>query len=491
MSLKTGKEKKITAYSMAFMAFSAVWGFGNVINGYRYYNGMNVILMWILMFALYFVPYALMVGELGSAFKNEGGGVSSWINATMGKKLAFYAGWTYWVVHIPYLSQKPTNSIIAMGWIIFGDGRMGDDAWKMFNSGFLSTINTAAIIQILGLALFFITVFMALRGINFLKKISSVAGSAMFIMSILFIIMMFAAPGITGKVHFSDIDWSWKTFVPEFNSKTFMNIAILIFAVGGCEKLSPYVNKMDKPSKNFPKGMILLAVMVVICAILGSIAMGLMFAGEPLDNAFVTNGQYLAFQRVGQYYGLGNSLMIIYAVCYLVVQIAVMIVSIDAPLRMLLDNADEQYIPKWLTVQNKHGVYKNGVMVASIAVSVLIIIPALGIGSVSDIVDFVIGLNSICMPLRYLWVFAAYIALKKQSDKFPSEYHFVKSKILGIIAGAWCFGLTAFACCTKIFNVDGDMFKLIVNLLTPFILIGIGLILPFVAKKRNSVKEGK
>ncbi len=28
------------------------------------------------MFALYFVPYALMVGELGSAFKNSGGGVS-------------------------------------------------------------------------------------------------------------------------------------------------------------------------------------------------------------------------------------------------------------------------------------------------------------------------------------------------------------------------------------------------------------------------------
>ena len=37
-----------------------------------YFNGTQVIFSWILMFALYFVPYALMVGELGSAFKNSG-----------------------------------------------------------------------------------------------------------------------------------------------------------------------------------------------------------------------------------------------------------------------------------------------------------------------------------------------------------------------------------------------------------------------------------
>ncbi len=486
MSLKTSKkEKSITAYSMAFMAFTAVWGFGNVVNGYRYYNGMGVTFMWILMFAMYFVPYALMVGELGSAFKNDGGGVSSWISHTLGKRLAFYAGWTYCVVHIPYLAQKPTSLLIALGWIIFGDGRVGENGWKMFDTGILSQIPTAAIIQFLGLIVFFLTVLMALRGVTFLKKISSIAGTAMFIMSILFVAMMIAAPSVTGKVNWSSIDWSWKTFMPDFNVNNIMNIAILIFAVGGCEKLSPYVNKMNSPSRNFPKGMIMLAVMVAVCAILGSIAMGLMFSGQPLNNEFVTNGQYLAFQKIGEYYGLGNSLMIIYAVCFLIVQIAVMIVSIDAPLRMLLDNSDPDYIPNRLAVTNKRGVYKNGVLMVSIAVAVLIIVPGLGIGSVSDIVDFIIGLNSICMPLRYLWVFVAYIALKKHSERFKAEYHFTKNKKLGMFVGGWCFVLTSFACVTKIFNVDGDYFKFIMNIMTPFILLGIGLILPMIARKTN------
>ena len=81
---KKGKEEKMNKsskqilwYNLAFMAFSTVWGFGNVLNGFVYFNGIQVIFSWILMFGLYFVPYALMVGELGSAFKTSGGGVSS------------------------------------------------------------------------------------------------------------------------------------------------------------------------------------------------------------------------------------------------------------------------------------------------------------------------------------------------------------------------------------------------------------------------------
>ena len=46
------------------------------------------------MFLLYFIPYALMVGELGATFKDSEGGVSSWVNETMGVK------WTYWACHV-------------------------------------------------------------------------------------------------------------------------------------------------------------------------------------------------------------------------------------------------------------------------------------------------------------------------------------------------------------------------------------------------------
>ncbi len=78
---------------------------------------------WVFIFALYFTPYAL-VGELGSTFKDGRGGVSTWIKHTMGPGLAYLAAWTYWVVHIPYLAQKPQAILIALGWAMKGDGSL-------------------------------------------------------------------------------------------------------------------------------------------------------------------------------------------------------------------------------------------------------------------------------------------------------------------------------------------------------------------------------
>lgn len=44
--------KKMTWYSLAFIAFSGVWGFGNVANGFMYFNGTQVIFSWVLMFGV-------------------------------------------------------------------------------------------------------------------------------------------------------------------------------------------------------------------------------------------------------------------------------------------------------------------------------------------------------------------------------------------------------------------------------------------------------
>lgn len=459
-------DKKIMWYGLAFMAFSTVWGFGNVINGFSEYGGLKAIVAWILIFAIYFVPYALMVGELGSAFKSAGGGVSSWTLRTIGPRMAYMAGWTYWIVHMPYISQKPNGSLIAGSWAIFRDNR-------------ISSMNTM-VLQAACLVLFLFAIFVASRGLNVLKKLATLAGSMTFVMSILFVLMMIAAPSITGASTLS-IDWSWKNFLPAFDSKFFLSLSILVLAVGGCEKISPYVNKMKNPSRDFPKGMIALAIMVAVCAVLGTVALGMMFDSENIPQDLMTNGAYYAFQRLGEYYHVGNFFVVIYALTNLIGQFTVMILSIDAPLRMLLDNADENYIPKSLLKQNRHGTYVNGHKLVFAIVSVLIVVPAFGIDSVDVLVKWLVKVNAVCMPLRYLWVFVAYIGLKRAGDKIPADYRFVKNKKLGIFFGAWCFAFTAFACILGIYSEDP--FQLILNIVTPFVLIGLGFILPMVAKR--------
>ena len=139
-----------------------------------------------------------------------------------------------------------------------------------------------------------------------------------------------------------------------------------------------------------------------------SLSMGMMFNVAEINanfDSYVANGAYWSFQKLGAYYGVGNTFLIIYAICNMVGQLSTLVISIDAPLRMLLDNKDaRQFIPQKLLKQNDKGAYVNGILLVVTIVTPLILIPALGINSVTAFLKFLTQLNSVCMPLRYLWV---------------------------------------------------------------------------------------
>ncbi|MHC3376373.1 APC family permease [Ligilactobacillus equi] len=465
--------KKMAWWTLSLMAFSTVWGFGNVVNGYIYFGGVKVIFSWVLMFILYFVPYALMVGELGSVFKESEGGVSSWVNATMGPQIAYYAGWTYWACHVAYISSKGTGGLRALAWAIFQDITEFDHANTMM-------------IQLITFVIFVFFCWLASRGLSVLKTLATIAGSTMFIMSLLYILMMIAAPAINPH-GMLPLDLSFKKLIPTFNINYFTSLSILVFAVGGCEKISPYVNKMQNPSKDFPKGMFALAIMVMVCAILGTIAMEMMFDVRDVNahfNDYVSNGAYWAFQKLGAYYHIGNTLMVIYAWTNVIGQFSTLVLSIDAPLRMLLGSREAQnYIPSKLLKQNKYGAYTNGIWMVGILSGAIILIQSVVPGATTVMAQLV-KLNATTMPLRYLWVFAAYIALRGGKKHFKSVYVFIKNKTLAVIVGGWCFAITAACCLLGIYSPDP--FTLALNILTPIILTGLGLILPWIKKREQA-----
>ena len=317
----------------------------------------------------------------------------------------------------------------------------------------------------------------------------TVAGTTTFVMSLLDIVMMFAAPAINPAAEYTHADFSFKNMIPQFNLGYVTSISILVFAVGGCEKISPYVNKVENPSKGFPKGMIALAGMVVICAILGTLAMSRMFdpavinSSEDTFNAYVANGSYWAFQKLGQYYHVGDTFLIIYALCNVISQFSVLVLSIDAPLRMLLDNENtQQFIPSALRKKNKYGVYSNGIKMVVVLSGAIILVQSFVPGAAA-VLRQLTKLNSVCMPMRYLWVFVAYVALRGAIDRIPAEYRFVKNQAVAKFFGIWCFLVTAASCLLGMY--DKNPFTFALNVITPVVLTALGLILPEIAKREQ------
>ncbi|MGL6115896.1 MAG: amino acid permease, partial [Cetobacterium sp.] len=416
--------KKINWRTLAMMGFTIVWGFGNVVNNYAN-QGLTVVISWILILSLYFLPYALMVGEMGSVFDHQSGGVSSWIGSTYGPMIAYLAGWTYWVVHIPYLAQKPQNVLVALSWVFFQDASI----IKNFNP---------ILLQSIVLIIFLVFLWLSSKGINSLKRIGALAGTSMFFMGILYILLTVAAPKLVDAKSATTV-WSMSTFLPKFDFRYFTTISMLIFAVGGAEKISPYVKDLDHPDRNFPKGMLALAAMVGMSALLGSFAMGIMFNSNNIPADLKMNGQYYAFKLLGEYYGVGNLLLVLYAIANALGQVAGLMFSIDAPLKILIGDADKRYIPKSFAITNEYGAPINGYKLTAILVSILIIIPAFGIGNMNNLYNWLLDLNSIVMPLRYLWVFLAYIGLrgllKNKNLTAHAKYKFIKNDKLATLVG--------------------------------------------------------
>lgn len=252
--------KKLLWYNLTLIGFVSIWGLGNVVNNFAE-EGLVVVVSWLIIMALYFIPYALMVGQLGSTFNAVGGGVSSWIKEVANKRLAYLAAWTYWVVNVAYLAQKSQSILIAGSWLFKGNGNFVNKT-------------SSTIVQLLCLIVFLVFLYLASRGITTINRIGTIAGLSMLVMSILFILLGLSAPALTGaKIATANMN-QISTYIPKFDFKYFTTISMLIFAVGGSDKLSPYVNKMKKPAKDFPKGLIVLAMLVVVSALKGFICNG-------------------------------------------------------------------------------------------------------------------------------------------------------------------------------------------------------------------------
>ena len=105
MGENTNTTKKLTLVSLILMIFTSVFGFANMPRAF-YLMGYAAIPWYVLSAILFFIPYAFMMSEYGSAFKKETGGIYSWMEKSVGPKYAFigtfmwYASYIIWMVNV-------------------------------------------------------------------------------------------------------------------------------------------------------------------------------------------------------------------------------------------------------------------------------------------------------------------------------------------------------------------------------------------------------
>ena len=474
----TNKMKTITWPVLTLMALCTVIGLDDIM--YNFQNqGMPVITSWIIMCLLYVTPYSLMVGQLGSTFDKEGGGLSSWVRGTDGEFLGYFTAWTYWAASIPYAVDSANEIIVDLGWAVTG------------TKDFQDKIPTS-LFAILTFVVFIVFIIVEHHFSNSMEFLSTIGGGLMIIMVVLFVVLAFFGLIKSGG-HMATKNFGLHSIIPNFNLHYWSTVGMLIYAMNGAELVAPYVTKMKKPKTDFPKAMIALALMTAFLTILGSFALGIYFDANHIPNDLKMNGAYYLFDMLGQQFGMGHFLLYFWAWTSLFFNCALVAVLLDAMTRMLISDTGDKYMPKFLRKKDKNGLPVNG-YILTVALSSFIMILGIFLPDMNDIFNWLLNLNSIISPGVTCWIFYSFMRIRKNSKKFPSQYLYIKNDKLAWLVGLLLLLVTAAATILGFAPQDVKQgtglwwYELIINIVAVVVLIGLGAILPGI--RRREVEYG-
>lgn len=472
-------KKYISWPVLALMDFVTVIGFDDLAYNFQS-QGMGVITSWVIMLFLYVIPYSLMVGQLGSTFNKEGGGLTSWIRGTNGEFLGYFTAWTYWAASIPYVVDTANSLVVGLGWTFNGNASLQN---HMSNGWFAFWT----------LVIFVVFIFTQSRFKHSLEVLSTIGGVAIFGLTVLFVFMTFAGLAMGG--HIATQPFTIHTIIPKFNLHYLTTLGLLIYAMNGAELIAPFVTKMRHPNKEFPKAMIMLAAMTAFLTIFGSFSLGVFFNAYHLPKDLKMNGAYYAFQALGNQYHLGNTLLYVYALAEVFYLAALLAVLLDAMTRMLISDTGNRYMPQVLKKTNSVGLPVNGYLLTC-GLSAFIMSLGIFLPSMNDIFNWLLNLNGIISPGVTCWVFFTFIKIRQDSEKYPSDYVFIKNDKTALTVGWWCLIVTAVA---TIFGIGPQdvvfasstwWYELIINFVSIIVLIGLGLILPYVTRREERSTNG-
>lgn len=153
---------KLSLVGLSLMIFTTVFGFGNIPVAF-YQMGYGAI-PWYIIEPCSFPPFAFMVTEMGSAFKDEKGGIYSWMSEAVNPTFAFvgtfmwYASYVIWMVSVANKILIPMVNLILV-----------TQHTPFITLDFNCSCSLMALIT-----------FMVSKGVETIKKFTSIAGLPFF-----------------------------------------------------------------------------------------------------------------------------------------------------------------------------------------------------------------------------------------------------------------------------------------------------------------------
>lgn len=416
--------KKLTLIPLVLMIFTSVYGFANIPRSF-YLMGYSAIPWYIFSACTFFIPFAYMMAEYGAAFKQEKGGIYSWMEKSVGAKYAFvgtfmwYASYVIWMVNI--------SSAI---WIPFSNLLFGADltaTWGIFGLQATQTLG------ILGVTWILTTTFIATKGLDKITKFTSIGGTAVALLNIVLLlgaVIVFVANGgqfaepLTSEAFFNSPS-------PKFQSSisVLSFLVFALFAYGGIEAVGGLVDETENPEKTFPKGIVFSAGIIFIGYSLGIFLCGIFSNWNDVlsaKNVHMGNVAYVLMKNLG--YQLGHSMgyndgislgmgawmaRLVGFSMFLALTGAFFTLCY-APLKQLIEGTPAKLWPGKMA-EVKDGMPINAMWIQCGIVTSFIVLITFGGEGASKFFNKLILMTNVAMTLPYMFLSGAFAPFKKKN----------------------------------------------------------------------------
>lgn len=407
--------KSIGFRTLVMMAMVCVFNFRNIINQYSEL-GTTSISLWLLGTILYFLPMVLMMGELASANSGKKAGIYSWIESTMGAKYAFFASWTYFFANVFYFTSLLSSLIVYISWTFFGSN-------LLIEGGGMT-------LSVLGVIAFWLLTFACIRGLDILSKLAEVAGAAVLILSFTFIAGVFYSVFVMGNLPAQEVTIA--STLPDFGNTDWnrlMTISWLLFAFGGSESIGVYVADTRGGNKTFVRAIIFGALLIGSVYVLGGYAISLTLKQEDVHLA---DGIFTLFLSLAEQLGIGPWIANLVGLTLTLAGIGGLAVWINSSVKSMFSELPAGLLPSALTETNEDGTPVNAFIAQAALVTLLMLLPALGVDSADAFMKTVISMAALNLLVPMAFLILGYINLRLKKHHMARSFKMSESNILAL-----------------------------------------------------------
>ena len=401
--MKLSKSTKgLSLWTLVMLIFVPTFGFNNITsNGVAL--GPAAVPSWLLVCIFYFLPLTAIIAELASVNENKSGGIYSWIATSLGHRWAFFGTWSYFISNLFYLQFVFARIPVMASWALFGENRFTDA--------------NVSLLPYYSILLCLILTWIASRGVRTFSKLSNLGGKLTFAVTGGFIIFAFLAY-LKGTP--SATEFSVESMTPDFSTSYFATFSWLLLAVAGAEVGGTYIHEVEKPLKNFPRGVIMATMLVGVAYILGSFAVGLVASPEVLAEAGLKDAIFVVHKLLAESLGINGILVVrLFALILMVTSVAAYVVWIESPLRAMFSEVPAGTFPEILTRKDADGGLSHALWVQAGVVIILIAIPLIGLESIDAFFRLVTDLTALSLVIPYIILTVAYLVFRKNNNPGP------------------------------------------------------------------------